>query len=341
MLGSAAKALQADLSAFGLPPGTYHAVYRIACAIPPQKRTDSILRRAANACRARAGRELATLGATNLPTLYLGKWSPVGLLGRREHKEQLEIKLSHSVIRNGNMCLPHPRNPYFNAPAGKEVFRESLRRFASYALGELAWPTWDKHPYIIEPTEEALRALKHMGPIVAADVETLGKDPLVDPITVIGISDGEMTVSLNWAGYGNKFGNYAGIENSPLPLAKKLRAQIKETLETRTVVGQNLVYDLLAFERLGIHIMRTEDTLDAAKILNPELPAGLEVLGTRYLLLPSRWKTEFRAGRDDDAKGATEFTESPLEKLLIYNVKDALITRLLWDKLVVELAKED
>jgi hypothetical protein len=328
-----------DLTANGMPPGTYNLVHKIACFIPGQKRTDKTCRAAAKACQARAERELAKLDPA-LPRLYLGKWAPIGLITPAQYKAQLEIKLSKAVIRNNAMCLPHPKTPYFNAPAGRHVFRAQLARFCKYALGT-PWPTWPE--VLITPDDRMLAALRSMGPLIAFDIETLGKCPLTSPISAIGISDGQRTVSIPWVSYTNRHGHHTGIEKSKEATHVAIRAALKQCLESRREKGgHNKNYDIPGIQALGISIGECEwDSLDAYKILYPELAGNLEAVGAHLMTLPTLWKTEFRAGRDGDDRDGAEFTESPQEHLLVYNGRDSFVTAVCVKELKALLAEED
>jgi uracil-DNA glycosylase family 4 len=341
--GFASQELIKTLEANGLRESEVHFVYRIACEVPRNKRLDKFFRAASKACKQRLLAEMESLDPDGkLPRLYLGKWAPMGIVGSRQFNEQQEISLSRNVMRLNTMVLMHPNVAFRTKPAWRKSYRESLKRFALYCQGKLEWPEWPEDQIFIKPDGNMLDALKAMGPTVAADVETLGVDPLVDPMTAIGISDGELSISVPWCTYDNRHGHHVGIEKSLDPVHLLIKDELKRVLESRRVVGQNFSYDLPALARIGIEVKDPEDTLDASKILDPEIPAGLEELTTRLMPTPSRWKTEFGyvwKGKDSD-QGA-QFTESPQEALLLYNSADSLATIRCWQILEPLLDEED
>jgi len=278
--GDASRELVKALESAGLRETEVHFVYRLACTVPRNKRLDKDMRAASRACRERVVNELQRLDPNGkLPRLYLGKWAPMKIVGAREYDEAREIRLSQSVMRLGTMCLIHPNVAFRTKPAWRESYSEDLKRFARVAAGKLRWPSpWEG--FIITPDKTALKAIKEMGTTVAVDVETTGIDPLTTRVTVIGLSDGVRTVSLPWCNYSNRHGDHRGIEHSQDPLHLEIKAALKATLESRRLVAHNGSYDLPLLHRLDIYPKTPmEDSLDASKILWPEIPANRSDLG--------------------------------------------------------------
>lgn len=337
LVGRWGTKLKEDLAKYGLHPNTYNIVNRIACFPPPNKRTDSLMRKAAKACYPRVLAELSRLDPS-LPRLYFSKWSPFQLVKAHDYKVNIEIAIRRGVIHRNEMILPHPKNAYFHKPAGRAAFQLSLQRFVAYAKGQ-PWPRWPE--VIIEPSEAMLEALRAMGQVVSADAETLGTDPLTSPITAVGISDGVRTISAGWCTYENRHGHYVGIADSDDPLHIAIRNEIKRVLETRHVIAHNAAYDRASFAQIGIEIGTMDDSMDLVKILEPEMPGNLEDAALRYAMLPSRWKSEYRAEKDADEKNANPFADNPRELLLEYNARDCLACFWLWQEASKLLLVED
>lgn len=91
----------------------------------------------------------------------------------------------------------------------------------------------------------------------------------------------------------------------------------RSLLETDTPkVGQNLMYDCGDLDQLGIHVRNVEhDTMLAQHVIMPDLPKGLDFLGSIYTDIPY-WKEEGKTHSDK---------EDPV-KLMTYCCKDNCAT---------------
>lgn len=333
--GPAGLRVRQELKARGITH--YNAIFRIGCyPNTVAKRLDSSLIAAAKHCRSRfdAAFKAANSGG-KLPALWLGKHSANGVLSA------YDAKCCKEMPHNGNVKLDHPRIAFFHAAPMQVPWLAGLDRFAALVHKE----DRGKPPTpIIMPDSIMLNALNSLGPVVGWDVETLGVDPLTSPITCIGLSDGKLVISVPWDSYSTKTQGYVhGCADSRAPLRSAIREAVKLVLSSqRTQVTQNGSYDVLAMRARGLPGRNDFDTLHAHKILWPEIPANLEAIGVHLLPnLDRRWKTIFRAGRDDDAKGSDVFRDSNEIDLRNYNALDAWVTAAAYYALSAELAIED
>ena len=196
---------------------------------------------------------------------------------------------------------------------------------------------------LTEPSRAALEALHAMGPVIGWDVETLGTDPLTAPITCIGISDGERTVVMPWDPYDTaRHGQVPGLCSHGQLGCQIQQAILNLLASSRTQVTQNGTYDTLAMNSRGFPGRNDFDILHAHKTLWPEIPASLEAIGVHLVTsLPYRWKTIFRSGADDDAKGSDVYRDSAAHDLRWYCGLDAWVTRMAYGPLEKALATAD
>lgn len=344
--GNAGQSAVAALSAQGIDAPS--AICRIACYPNTQaKRTDSKLSKAAACCRERFLRDVERADPRGEKKyLLLGKHSANGWLGNYQWplysggaRNLSAQKLAREMVHENRMYVDHPRVPFWHKTVNQPQWLAAIARFGRYVRGEI--PPRSPTP-IVGVSEDALQALRGMGPVVGWDVETLGVDPLSARLTCIGFADTDKSVSVPWDDYSSaRHGDVRGI-GSYGELGAAIRTEVQKILTSvRTLVTQNGSYDLLAMERQGIPARNDFDTLHAYKTLWPEASAGLEVLA-RHLVprLDHNWKTVHSGGKEDDLKGSDVWGNSDPRDLQAYNAMDAWATvsahRSLEDELDVE-----
>jgi hypothetical protein len=285
--------------------------------------------------------------------LLLGKHASAGLLGSHECalRSGSAVKLSQAKLARycpqifgGRvvMSADSPAYAYWGKPPVQVPFNAALDRFCDAVRGrsQAAAPPVP----ILWPGDDMLAALRNMGPDIGWDVETLGADPLEAPITCIGISDGDKTISVAWDNYETtRQGAVNGIATSVRGVSYKIQQEIFRVLESnRCQVTQNGSYDVLAMSARGLPGRNDWDIMHAYAVLWPECPKTLEAIALHLVPeLDRRWKFIFRAGRDDDAKGSDVYAESPEEDLRDYNGMDAWATVKAKKPLEQLLAMED
>jgi len=324
---------------------------RIGCFPPQHMATDSIKASAAKHCAARFTRIMQRLTPANdLPILLLGKhagdgWAPrVSRTLRSGATKTLPVmKLARGMVADNICYLDNPALAFWHKAPLQVLWLAGLERFAKYLRNETESPP----PIpIIDIGEEALTALRSMGHTIGWDVETLGIDPTSSPITCIGISDGERTVSMPWDTYSVAGTEVVGLASATVGTAKQIRDEILRVLASdRIHATQNGSYDVLAMGAKGLPGRNDYDTMHAHKICWPEIPAGLEEVAVHLVpRLSDRWKTIFRGGRDETegvAKGWDAFADSAPADLRDYNGMDAWATVAAVAPLNDELSTED
>ena len=216
------------------------------------------------------------------------------------------------------------------SPAYTPVMQTHIQRawlLATGALKEWKWPT-----FYLEPNKEAVNALKRIlesDESVAVDVETDGVEPLTDTLRVVGVSNGEDTVSMPWNAYFSKrAGQVKGLWD--YPLGETVYKLLKEIIETKQLVFQNGQHDMLSImSQTDIKIRDDQyhfDTLLAHAVVAPRLSHYLDHIATVEFHMPM-WKTIF--GNTTDQKGGAKFFNRPELETRDYNAKDAYMTKLL------------
>lgn len=343
--GRIGKRLRSELAALGI--NRLQVGCRIACTPPPAKRTDQQLSLAARACTYHQA-----TWQSHLPLLALGKYA-TNVLGYHSItlRSGAEIKLpvaklaKHLPMRWANrwiMVGDSPAYTFWGKPSIQAPLLAALKRFADRVLGRqtLAPPP----PPEIHVTERTLALLGRMGPEIGWDVETLGVDPLTAPITCIGISDGQHTISVPWETYSTaRQSEVLGVNTATRGLPAQIRQAVLNVLHSdRLQITQNGSYDVLAMQARGLPGRNDWDIMHAYAVLWPECPKTLEAIALHVVPnVGHRWKSIFRAGRDDDAKGADVYAESAAEDLREYNGYDACYTALAKRPLEKLLATED
>ena len=153
-------------------------------------------------------------------------------------------------------------------------------------------------------------ALPQLGPIVGADVETVGLGPTETLLVCLALSDGQLTVVVPWAR------TAAGVRPWWRDGGRNVAALLTETLRDRIAVTHNgPIFDHIVMARYGIHVNRWEDTLQASHAFESHLPRGLDRVATTWLDV-GPWKQWEHSKR--------------LTDLWTYNARDTLYTVLAW-----------
>jgi hypothetical protein len=126
---------------------------------------------------------------------------------------------------------------------------------------------------------------------IAVDIETI---PSTETITMIGVSNGQHTVSLPWDAYGlfGRDGNEHGASNAE-------RAFIRHVLSTDTPkIFHNAEYDIPFLSRRGLQVNGPIiDTMLLHGVIYKQFRHGLQACVAQEFAVPP-WKTLFGLGRD-------------------------------------------
>ncbi|MCK5295158.1 MAG: DNA polymerase I [Arcobacteraceae bacterium] len=163
--------------------------------------------------------------------------------------------------------------------------------------------------------------------IVAFDTETTGLDSLTEKI--VGFS---FCVDITKAYYVPIDHFYLGV---PEQITKDVAIKAINILNKHRLVLQNFKYDyeIIKFN-FGIELELYADTMIMAWLIQSDKPVGMDKLALKYF---DHKTIAFK----DMVKKGEDFSNVVLEEATKYASEDAFITRILYDKLLEELEKEE
>ena len=298
----------------GIPWASLHHNAAIQC-YPPYDFKDWA--KAIECCRSRLERQLKKAGVEYILAYGEHAWS--GVVEKKKWYEWHGEEYEH----NGRKILS-TWAPSF-ALQGKGAYWDIIwihsKRAWRLHQGEeevLPWPE-----IVVEPDEYMVECLERLAKerVLGFDIETLGVNPLKDPITALGFASADLAVSIPFP---TEKWFESSVEKKVLRLARRILADPEILL-----AAQNCIHDVAGMRSQGWDVEGVYyDTLIQSHIYAPEIQKhDLGALATWYFALP-RWKTIFGAKGDEkgDAKWAVTNYEEWMD-LGIYNGQDAWTTR--------------
>jgi DNA polymerase I len=178
-------------------------------------------------------------------------------------------------------------------------------------------------------TEEQLDALierLQSAPEISLDTETTSEDAMTAEL--VGIS---LAIEPGAGFYIPLAHSYLG---APRQLPRDLvMAKLKDILQTKPIIGQNLKYDAKILRRYGIELKNIVfDSMLAAYLLDPESRKDLNELARRYL---------GHSVMDFSELGAARMDLVPIEQAARYSIADAEAVIRLKEKMLPELRSKN
>ncbi len=248
----------------------------------------------------------------------------------------------------GRVCIPsiHPAFILRGGEAQMPMLKVDVSRAVRWALaGSLK--LYDEGPFAVARTvaEFAKKLKKLRTSHLLIDVETLGPEPLIDHMTMLGVSE-------------VPDGDKVGVDDVRVLLAsppretpaERKRAQrvlremcavLQQFCEdtNRTVGGHNFAsFDMLVLKRYGFVPTRIFDSLLAHHTFASHLRQGLDHLGSMYVDC-GPWKAAFKA-KGAEEKGGVQSKWMASEDLDKYNCADVRINAIAWLRMQGDLASE-
>jgi uracil-DNA glycosylase family 4 len=318
-IGDSGDLLDGALEHFGIPRARLHITNAMLC----RPRFAGDIDKALAACQPRLERELKASSCNTV--LALGGWALKTLTNHRGIFDWAGAPLSGLANKT---VLPTIHPAYVLRPEGRlsaPLLYTHIGRAWELAHGRL--PLWKWPKILIEPTEEALEALRSLrGQHIGFDTETRGKDPRTSLAMAVGFAGENIAISLPCERYVAKHGEVVQGLDELGKLGRALRAECKLLLEDEGTpkVLQNGQYDIFVAERQGWAVYGYSfDTLLASAVALPGGRHDLSVMACLEFWGP-RWKSEFHVTAD--AKGLDAFVKRAPEELRLYNAKDAWMT---------------
>ncbi|MEO1444622.1 MAG: DNA polymerase [Cyanobacteria bacterium J06635_11] len=166
----------------------------------------------------------------------------------------------------------------------------------------------------------ALRELTRRD-LLSVDIETAGSDPLSVPTLCIGVSSGDLAVSVPWQVDAGE--RVWAADSTREALAKCLAAPSLK-------IAHNGHHDFLGLAAQGLPVGGKKfDTIHAHAVVAPELPHRLQ-FATGLEEPIEAWKAGFVTSADPDSKGAEVFIRRDQYDLRRYNAKDCVATEWLY-----------
>ena len=208
-------------------------------------------------------------------------------------------------------------------------FRSLLQELA---LAPTVPPSVQRAPTLaleIVLTEEQLDALierLQSAPEISLDTETTSEDAMTAEL--VGIS---LAIEPGAGFYIPLAHSYLG---APRQLPRDLvMAKLKDILQTKPIIGQNLKYDAKILRRSGIELKNIVfDSMLAAYLLDPESRKDLNELARRYL---------GHSVMDFSELGAARMDLVPIEQAARYSIADAEAVIRLKEKMLPELRSKN
>jgi len=284
----------------------------IACHIPKNLKP-KLWKKAIECCSPRLKAELDEIKPTKI--LALGKQA---LFALAPPKEKLSLWWGAS--------LPSPYGEFMPSFShidllGRPALIPVARRVFKRCLSTRRW-VWPRAVATTDvgATTAALEELRRSGLPLAVDIENVG-DPLHSRIRCIGVATKELGVSVP---------TEPSIHLDHRQLLQKMFCDPK-----RMKVFHNGQHDILGLESHGYTFSGPiEDTLLLHSVIAPQLPHSLGFCAAAEFAA-ERWKSDFGEDENKGGKKGTsldKFVSSPLPRLMLYNVKDALMTALLYER---------
>jgi len=304
-VGTVGNKVEKLFRAVDMPLRKMHLTNALLCR-PRRKFTPQEWRKALDCCRPRLMQEIEE----SKPKVILayGKQALLTLTGKHNLPRWVGGAVTFSPTCK-TLATFHPSYALRTPEYFPIVIMHTLRAF-DLAMGNIQ--LWHWPGFIIEEGAKLHRFLDDIlvrPQYVGLDVETICNGTR---ITCIGIATEKNAASIWWP-----------------PEDNSIAAKVKEIVcnkETK-IVMQNGQFDVRAFEQSEAWIVNGYDwdTMHAHQIVAPLLPHNLGFIAACELHAP-RWKSEYKAIRK----------KSQLDEML-YNAKDAYITRLLMNSLTVKL----
>jgi len=306
-VGRSGAELNNVLRKFNVKREDLHITNAILCR-PLKKTSTKELNKAVECCSPRLSKEMTPLKEKLVITM--GAVALKAMAGKNRI-----IPWRGYPLKHGPYTIFPTIHPAFvlRSPSYLPVWINDLSRAVALSKQsslEISYPSFEE-PLIVDEGWNMVKGLCQLSNAtsVAIDVETAGTDAFTAPILCIGVSDGEISVSVPWP--------QEDRETEDL---------VKDLIRNPKIdkVFQNRTYDVITLQENGLPVHgKFFDTLDAHAIVAPQLPHDLGFIASSYFMYP-RWKTEFRVF--DDKKGADAFARASARELRIYNAKDALMT---------------
>ena len=225
----------------------------------------------------------------------------------------------------GRICIPsiHPAFILRGGESHMPLLRVDVGRAVRWALGG-PLKLLDDGPYKVAHTVDELRALLKTirTEYVLIDVETLGPEPLIDHMTMLGISevpdgtvvsDDDVRVVLASPPREN-----SGDRKRAQKTLREMGKVLNEFCKDRIVGGHNFAsFDMLVLKRYGVKPQRIFDSLLAHHTFASHLRQGLDHLGSMYTDT-GPWKVAFKL-KGAEEKGGVQSKWMSTEDLDKYN----------------------
>lgn len=330
-VGKSGQLLDAACTKLHIPRAYLHVTNALLCR-PPKNLSAKEFSIALACCRPRVRRELTRVGTRTI--FALGKralqsvtkyskifdWFGAPLSGAKfaadgrtklKKKERAAVSFSPWQV----LATLHPAF-CLREPQWTPVFQIHFDRVWDLAHGRL--PEWEWPEILTEPGPQMREVLKTWlaeRPLLAADVETSGLDPITDSLLDVGFATDQVAVSAPW-----------------YRLDERDKELLRQIIRTCPQVGQNYSHDITSYvSQAGLGVNETVfrfagDTLAAHSIVAPRLKHKLGIQMAIEYHAPS-WKSEFRNTGDD--AGTNRYVQADPKERAIYNARDCVSTYLL------------
>jgi len=262
--------------------------------------------------------------------------APVLYLGHDTLTDRSERYLIEYLPTDGRCLVDTLDTAYSRTPQKRWLFERTVRDWWSNT------PRLDVDPQQTElgVTERALELLRAMEGEISYDIETLGKNPDVDPITSFGLSDGLLNVVVPWDTYSTgKHGQVPGLDSYG-ELGLEIRAEVIRLVTERPTITHNGTYDAGGLRPRGIPARLDFDLMAAYQTLYAELPSNLEFVAKAFARPATAWKTIYNPIKRENKKlpedeqiaaaikrlGYAPYVDSPWDTLAMYNARDCFYT---------------
>ena len=283
---------------------------------------------AINCCRPRLANELAS---NKLQLVFLlGTEALYSVTGKDSIKAWRGFPLRALEIYDNDNTIYFPTfHPIFidQEPAFTNIWKLDVIRaikFMQMQLQPVEWPVVfaDDDEQMLLGLESILKRCE-TGPVrIGTDVETAGKEPLLDKLLCASIAVSDLAV--------------CAPARSRYSETKPLFKRIIEHNNAQ-LLCHNGIHDFLSYERYGIY-PRTlhSDTLSKARILYPRLWHDLGSVVSYHFFI-SRHKAIFKAGKED-TKGESSWEKASQDPVKFKNMK-VYCAKDSWSTLILDEAQ--